>query len=509
MSQNFVACDRGQVFLMPPSLIDWVPDDHLVWTVLGAVDQMDLDGVYGTYRANGQGRAAYDPAMMVALLLYSYSLGNRSSRGIERACRVDVAYKVITAMEVPDHSTIAEFRRRHETVLGELFVDVLRLCGEAGLVSVGVIAIDGTKIKANASRDRNRSYESIVGEILDQAEQTDRDEDEQHGPDRGDELPERFRSREGRRRALAEAKERLEQQRASEPEAETPEVEIEIDEQRVVAEGHGRKGWLREGRRQLEQRREREQRPIPRSRADRLQDAKQRLEEAHAVELAANRAFETHHRDRLRSDGRRFAPPRPVTMPVLPEGRVNVVDPDSRVMRTVGQPTIQGYNAQAAVTAGQIIVAAEITIESPDFGHLEPVFNAALRDLQLAGVSQRPGVLVADAGYWHKLQLESIVSDGTQVLIPPDSSLKDGPRPGWNGGLYDFMRRVLATEHGHAIYRQRQETIEPVFGHTKHNRGFRQFQRRGKSAVRSEWRFIAATHNLMKLHNHWIAADTG
>jgi len=447
--------------------------------------------------------------MMVALLLYSYSLGNRSSRGIERACRVDVAYKVITAMEVPDHSTIAEFRRRHETVLGELFVDVLRLCGEAGLVSVGVIAIDGTKIKANASRDRNRSYESIVGEILDQAEQTDRDEDEQHGPDRGDELPERFRSREGRRRALAEAKERLEQQRASEPEAETPEVEIEIDEQRVVAEGHGRKGWLREGRRQLEQRREREQRPIPRSRADRLQDAKQRLEEAHAVELAANRAFETHHRDRLRSDGRRFAPPRPVTMPVLPEGRVNVVDPDSRVMRTVGQPTIQGYNAQAAVTAGQIIVAAEITIESPDFGHLEPVFNAALRDLQLAGVSQRPGVLVADAGYWHKLQLESIVSDGTQVLIPPDSSLKDGPRPGWNGGLYDFMRRVLATEHGHAIYRQRQETIEPVFGHTKHNRGFRQFQRRGKSAVRSEWRFIAATHNLMKLHNHWIAADTG
>jgi transposase len=507
MSQNFVACDRDQAFLMPPSLMDWVPDDHLVWTVLGAVDQMDLDAVYGKYRANGQGRAAYDPAMMVALLLYSYSVGNRSSRGIERACRVDVAYKVITAMAAPDHSTIAEFRRRHETALGELFVDVLRLCREAGLVSVGVIAIDGTKIKANASRDRNGSYESIVGEILDEAEQTDRDEDEQHGPDRGDELPERFRSRESRRAALAEARERLEQQRASEPEAETPAVEIEIDEQRVVAEGHGRKGWLREGRRQLEQRREREQRPIPRSRADRLIEAKQRLEEAHAVELAANQAFEAHHHDRLRSDGRRFAPPRPLTMPVLPEGRVNVVDPDSRVMRTVGQPTIQGYNAQAAVTAGQVILAAEITIESPDFGHLEPVFNAALRELQLAGVNERPGVVVADAGYWHKLQMESIVSDATQVLIPPDSSLKEGPRPGWTGGLYDFMRRVLATEHGHAIYRQRQETIEPMFGHTKHNRGFRQFQRRGRSAVRSEWRFIAATHNLVKLHNHWIAAD--
>jgi hypothetical protein len=162
-----------------------------------------------------------------------------------------VAYKVITALRVPDHSTIAEFRRRHETALGEVFVEVLALCAEAGLVSVGVVAIDGTKIKANASRDHNRSYESIVAEILDEAEQTDQDEDVRHGPGRGDELPERFRSRESRRAALAEARQRLEEQRSSAPEAELPTVEIEIDAQRVVAEGHGRKGWLREGRRQL------------------------------------------------------------------------------------------------------------------------------------------------------------------------------------------------------------------------------------------------------------------
>ena len=137
MPQNFIACDRGQSMLLPPDLTDWVPDDHVVWSILGAVDQMDLSAFYGVYRENGQGRAAYEPSMMVALLLYAYARGNRSSRGIERACREDVVYKLITAMRVPDHSTIAEFRRRHERALGELFTAVLALCGEAGLVGLG------------------------------------------------------------------------------------------------------------------------------------------------------------------------------------------------------------------------------------------------------------------------------------------------------------------------------------------------------------------------------------
>ena len=379
MSQNFVACDRAQVLLMPPSLADWVPDDHLVWTVLGAVEKIDLDEFYAAYRANGQGRAAYDPGMM-ALLLYGYSRGSRSSRGIERACREDVAYKVITAMEVPDHSTIADFRRRHQAALAELFVGVLALCREAGLVSVGVIAVDGTKVKASASRDRNRSYEGIVAEILDEAERTDREEDERHGDGRGDELPERFRSRESRRAALAEAKQRLDERKAGDDQ-ETPEEpapEIELAEQRAHASGHGREGWLREGRRGLEERREREQQPVARSRAERLAQAKRRLEEAQAVERAAHEAYEAHHASTIRSDGRRFAPTTPHQMPAVPEGRINVTDPDSRVMRTHGRPTIQGYNAQAAVSENQIIIAAEITTESPDFGHLEPVFDGLL-----------------------------------------------------------------------------------------------------------------------------------
>jgi transposase len=507
MSQNFLSCDRGQVLLMPPSLADWVADDHLVWTVLEAVKGMDLTGFYGAYRANGQGRAAYDPEMMVGLLLYSYARGNRSSRGIERACREDVTYKLITALRVPDHSTIAEFRRRHEVAVGELFVEVLALCEEAGLVSVGVIAIDGTKVKASASRDQNRSYHGIVAEILDEAERIDREEDEQHGDARGDELPERFRSRESRRQALAEAKQRLEEKKhAVDGDTPDPVVEIEIDVQRVIASENGREGWLREGRQQLNQRLAQERRPIARSRRERLTEAKRRLEEQLAVEVQANAAYEAWRARGVMSDGRRFGVrPNPYTPPSSPEGSMNITDPDSRVMRTKGQPTIQGYNAQAAVTENQIIAAAEITTASPDFGHLEPVFDAALRDLELAGVSERPGVVVADAGYWHKRQMEKIVANGTQVLVPPDSDLKEKPRAGWTGGLYDHMRRVLKTELGHAIYRQRKQTIEPVFGHTKHNRRIDRFQRRGRAAALSEWRLIAATHNLGKLHSHRTA----
>src|SRR5438067_6528833 len=211
MALNFVGCDRGQLLLMPPSLGDWLPDEHLVWTVLGAVDQMDLSRFREAYRLGAAGRAPYDPAMMVALLLYAYARGNRSSRGIERACWEDVAYKVITSMRMPDHSTIAEFRRRHEAEIAELFDDVLGLGREAGLVSVGVITIDGTKIKASASMDQNRSYREIVTQILREAEETDRREDELYGDARGDELPEQLRTPEGRKAALEEAKRRIEE----------------------------------------------------------------------------------------------------------------------------------------------------------------------------------------------------------------------------------------------------------------------------------------------------------
>src|SRR5947209_2553882 len=505
MAQNFIACDRGQTMLMPPDLTEWVPDDHVVWSILGAVDQMDLSVFYGAYRENGQGRAAYEPSMMVALLLHAYARGNRSSRGIERACREDVTYKLITAMRVPDHATIAEFRRRHERALGELFTAVLALCREAGLVEVGVISIDGVKIRANASRGANRTYEKLVADILKEAEETDRWEDGLFGPDRGDEPPEHLRSEEGRRSAFKAAQERLAQKagRGEEPEV----ARIELDPDRVAA-GRGRRGWQRAAHKELMQRRERDAKPIARSRAERLLETLHRLEENRQVEIEANAAYEAWHAARRAGGvpGQKLGmPPKPVAPPAEPEGVMNKTDHDSRMMRTQGQPTVQGYNAQAAVTRGQIIVAAEIAVESPDFGHLEPAFHAALRELEDAGVTQQPKTVLADAGYWHTRQMENIVSDGIQVLVPPDAGLREGARPGWDEGHYAFMRRVLSSDAGHELYKHRKATVEPVFAQNKFNRGFRRFQRRGRAAVRSEWRLQAAVHNLLKLHNHWIS----
>src|SRR3954465_2714862 len=186
---------------------------------------------------------------------------------------------------------------------------------------------------------------------------------------------------------------------------------------------------------------------------------------------------------------------------LAPTGSVNTSDHDLRVMRSRGRPPLQGYNAQLAVNDRQVIVAAEVTTAPPDFGHLEPMVRATRRELRAVDVDE-PAIVVADAGCWHQRQIETVVSDGIQVLVPPDSGLRTAPRPGWTGSLYDFMRRVLAPPVGRAAYRTRQITIEPVFGQLKFNRQIRRFQRRGREACRSEWRLIAATHNLLKLHNH-------
>jgi transposase len=499
---------------MPPSVHDWVPEGHLVWTVLDAVAELDLSAFYADYRQDGHGRPAYEPAMMVALLLYAYARGNRSSRGIERACVDDVAYRVVTGNVGPDHSTIAEFRCRHERPLAEVFSGVLGLCSRAGLASVGVVAIDGTKIAANASLDANRDFGQLAREILAEAAETDRRENDLYGDARGDELPQHLRTREGRRKALREAKARLEHERGRPREAASEDdeepVSVELDPGYFVTRPQGRRAWVREGRRALDSQREREGRPIAKDRRDRLFEACRRLEQELDVEHASHAAYDAWRARGVAADGsRRMAPGmvKPHEPALVPTGTVNTTDHDSRVMRTQGQPPLQGYNAQLAVNDEQVIVAAELTTDAPDFGHLEPMVRATQRELAAVGIGD-PAVVVADAGYWHQRQIQAVVSDGIQVLVAPDSGLRTNPRPGWTGGLYDFMRRVLATPVGRALYRQRQITIEPVFGQLKFNRMIRRFQRRGRAACRSEWRLIAATHNLLKLHSHRLATGT-
>src|SRR5919204_2259891 len=267
MGQNFLAADREQAFLLPPDVRDWLPEGHFAWFVIDAVAQMDLAAFYAVYRQDGQGRAAFDPAVMVALLLYAYARGVRSSRAIERACEEDVAYRVLAANQKPDHATLARFVERHDAALAGLFSEVLALCAEAGLVKAGVIAIDGTKVAANASRDADRDYEQIAREILEQAKEVDRAEDERFGETRGDELPPHLSTHGGRR------------------------------------------AWLRDAKRRHEERRAREARPVPRSRSKRLSEAKRRLKEDLEVECRANAGYEAYRARGIAADGsRRMAP---------------------------------------------------------------------------------------------------------------------------------------------------------------------------------------------------------
>jgi transposase len=510
MPQNFIECDREQAFLMPPSLRDWLSADHLAWFVLETVEQLDLEAFYASYRPDGHGRAAYEPSMMVALLLYAYSTKVYSSRDIERHCRQDIAYRVITANRVPDHATVARFLRRHHHPMSELFGSVLRLCARAGLVSSGVVAVDGTKLSASASSDSNVDYDRIAREIIAEAIATDEAEDQEHGDARGDELPEELQTEAGRRewleRELARDQEDEEPAGPEDPGDEDAGPLDGFDVERIVARTQGREGWLREARRQLEQRRWQRGASVPRSRAGRLRLAARWLEDDLAAECRGNTAYEAFREHRRRHDPRRLGgTPKPYVPPASPQGEVNVTDPDSRRMKG-NRRYIQGYNAQAVVNEQQIVLAAEISTAPGDFSHLRPMIEMALAELDRAGVEEKPTVAVADAQYWNEQHIDDVVAEhGIQVLIPPDSGKRKGERPGWTGGRYAFMRRVLATDLGRDTYRKRQQSIEPVYGHTKHNRKFDRFTYRGRNAVRNQWRLVMMSHNLTKLHRHQTA----
>ena len=376
---------------MPPDVREWLPEDHFAWFVLDAVEAMDLDAFYAAYRVDGRGRPAYEPAMMVALMLYAYARGIRSSRGIERACIEDIAYRVIAAQMKPDHATMARFVERHQDALAEVFGGVLGLCAKAGLVGVNVVAVDGSKVSANASREATVDYERLAREVLEEARAVDAEEDERFGDRRGDELP--------------------------------PEL----------ATSAGRRQWFKEASRWLDDQRAEEAAPIPRDRPKRVKEAKRRMDEQLLTEVRAERGLSA-----LPGPGQ-GPPRRPARTEHGPQALRRAAGPAGRdqhhrsgLRMVKGQHGwLQGYNAQAAVNEQQIVIAAEIEVVSPDFGHLERIVTAARGELEAIGITELPNAVVADSGYWHTEQMHRLAADGIPVLIPPDSGLRTTPRPGW------------------------------------------------------------------------------
>lgn len=461
MSKRFRSCSLEQPFLLPPNLHDWLPEDHLARFVADVVHQLDLSEIYGYYeRKDGRGLAAYHPEMLTRLLLYGYAIGESSSRRLEQATYDSVAFRYLTADQHPDHDTIANFRQQHLESLSRLFVQALQLCQKAGLVKLGHVAIDGTKLQANASAHKSMSYGKLseqeqywrqqVDELLRRAREVD--EAEAREQQRCDELPAELAQAQSRLKRLEQAKRELEQ-----------EAQQKLEEARREWSSRGKRGRPRKGEEPL-----------------------LHTKECHKKRKQYYRAL----RDAA-----------------CPSRSQNLTDPDSRQMHDNGRRCIvQGYNAQLAVDAKtQVIVAAEVTQEVLDRGQLSAMIESTERN-----AGQRPEVVTADAGYWDTEILEKAIQSGAQILVPPDgtASLKTRqPRQMVNNSLAQRMRAELATEAGRALYRMRQAIVEPVIGYIKDLRGFRRFALRGLSHVKAEWRIICTTHNLLKLYrNHWQKA---
>ena len=356
MAYNFIECNRDQIYLLPPALQEWLPPGDLVWFVIDAVEEMDLTAFYLKYRTDGKGQAAFEPSMMVALLLYAYSLGIRSSREIEQLCERDLGFKVVAANRAPDYTTISRFRKDNGPALQELFQQILKLCKEAGLVKLGVVALDGSKVKANAALEANRTYEHIEQEVqkmLAEAEAKDTEEDRKYGPDqRGDELPDELADRTSRKARLAACKKRLEEQAAAE--AARKQSKIEEREAQEAETGTRKRG-----------RRPQESDPTPAA-----------------------------------------------------DAKANPTDPDSRIMKTKSG-YLQGYNSQAVVTEAQIIIAAEVTNEENDVNQLHPMVKKARENLTAIAPNDNLTIrtVLADAGYISDKSLAAIDADGPEHLI--------------------------------------------------------------------------------------------
>jgi len=433
------------MLLLPPSLLDWLPEGHLSHFIMDMVEQLDLSPIYNSYGGNGRGQPPYDPAMMVPLLLYAYCIGVASSRQIEKRTHEDVAFRMISANRHPDHDSICEFRKRHLKALAALFVQILRLCQEAGLVKLGHVALDGTKVRANASKHKAMSYgrmkksqeelEKEIAALLDRAEAVDQEEDKKYGQaKKGWNLPQELQRRETRLAKIKEAMKALEQEAVKQAEQ--------------------------------KQQTEEEKREKP---------------------------------GEAKSEN-------PAVFPAAKAQR-NFTDPDSRIMKVSSSKSFeQCYNAQALVDdAHQVIVAAHLSQKSNDMGEVEPILDVVEENL---GKIPAGMAVSADAGYFSQDNV-MLFEDALLKPYIATGKLKHGEvlpvvrgRPRKDLTPKEVMRRKLSTNQGQAIYSRRKSTVEPVFGQIKHARGLRQFLLRGKENVSAEWQIWCLTHNLLKLYRH-------
>jgi transposase len=456
--KTFRPYQPDQTLLLPPSIEEWLPEGHLARFVREVVATLDLRAIEDAY-PEGPGQPPYHPRLMVTLLLYGYSTGTYSSRRMAAKLVDDVAYRFLAAGNTPDFRTLSDFRKTHGPALNGLFVQVLKLCAEAGLVKLGRVAVDGTKVKANASKHKAMSYARMsereaalrqqVAVLLARAQATDEAEDTEYGEDRrGDELPEDLQRAEGRLAKIRAAKAALEA-RAREQAVQNAEI------------------------------------------------AKARQAERERREQANGRRF----------GGQRPRVPDPEQAKPAPKTQRNFTDPESRIQKTA-DGFIQGYTAVLAVDeTAQVIVAQHVTPSAPEVQELLPAVEAIERLL-----GRRPKQLVADAGYWSEENVERLEAKGIDAYLARGRMKHGESAPPPRGRIparltvAERMQRKLRTKAGHAVYARRKAIVEPVNGQIKQARGFRQFLRRGVERVGQEWSLICAAHNLLKLRAAWQPA---
>jgi len=487
--KTYRAWSPGQSFLLPPSPLEWLPEGHLAYFVLELVETIDLSAINAAIQQkDARGERPYPPALMVALLLYGYATGVFSSRKIAQATHVDVAFRVLAGGTHPHFTTINEFRSTYQGEVSKLFLHVLRLCRAAGLVSLGHISVDGTKVNANASKHKAMSYERmqseekrLTGEIeglLKRAEEADHQEDAQYGVGRdAEDLPEELRMREARLERIQRAKAALEKEAA---EGRAEELRGQAVGQREKAENLSVD-------------------PVERQRAQ------TRAEKSEAAaEALTKRDSNDNDND---NDGAGGAPDVPKNRPPAnldgtpkPTAQRNFTDPDSRIMMRDGA-VIQGFNAQAAVDAeSQVIVAELVTNQAPDQEHLIPVVETAI-----ANCGRPPDILTADSGYLSRTAIEWCESWGIDGYIAVGREAGTAVNPPGTGKdtaaqrARTAMAQKLKTLSGKAIYARRKTVAEPPFGQIKEARRFRRFSVRGLTKVRAEWTLVCLTHNLLKL----------